>query len=62
MAQETTEQRVMTVEEVGEVLRVGRNTMYGLIADGAIESMKIGRRRLITRTALDKFLADHNNA
>lgn len=51
------DRRVMTVEEVGEILRIGRNTMYGLIRDEAIGSIKVGRRRLITREHLNDFLA-----
>lgn len=54
------DRRVMTVEEVGEILRIGRNTMYGLIRDEHIGSIKVGRRRLITREALNDFLANRS--
>lgn len=52
------EQRVYTVDEAKGILRIGRNTMYGLIKDNDIASIKVGRRRLITREALDDFLAN----
>lgn len=35
---------MLTVKEVGEILRTGRNTTYDLINSGEIPSIKIGRQ------------------
>jgi excisionase family DNA binding protein len=35
---------MLTVKEVGEILRTGRNTTYDLISSGEIPSIKIGRQ------------------
>ncbi len=45
------------VEEAVEVTSLGRSMLYELMASGAIESVKIGKRRLIPRDALEAFLA-----
>lgn len=34
---------VLKVEDIAEILRVGRNTSYNLINSQAIKSIKIGR-------------------
>ncbi len=47
---------VLTVQEAGEVLRVGRTTMYRLVQNGRVQSVKIGRKVLIPRTFLQNFL------
>lgn len=47
---------LLTVEEAAEQLGVGRSTMYGLILDGAVESVHIGRLRRVPTDALPKFL------
>jgi excisionase family DNA binding protein len=43
-------------EEAAELASIGRTTMYLLIADGEIESFKVGRARLIPHDALVAFL------
>lgn len=35
---------------------LGRTTFYGLIANGAIRTVKVGGRRLIPVDAIDEFL------
>ncbi len=47
---------VLTVQEAGEVLRVGRTTMYRLVQNGRVQSVKIGRKVLIPRVFLQDFL------
>jgi excisionase family DNA binding protein len=48
---------VLTVEEVAELLRVGRTTVYDLIRTGRLASVTIGRLRRIRRTDLASYLA-----
>ena len=38
---------LLTVEEAARRLRIGRTTLYGLISTGQIETVTIGRRRLV---------------
>lgn len=47
---------VLTVMEAASVLRVGRTTMYRLIREHEIESVKIGRKILIPRKYLLSFI------
>jgi excisionase family DNA binding protein len=45
-----------TVDEVAEMLRVGRNAAYDLVARGEIPSVKVGRLlRIPVRPFHDKF-------
>jgi excisionase family DNA binding protein len=39
-----------------EIAGVGRTTIYEAIANGALKSVKIGKRRLIRLAALDAWL------
>jgi len=48
---------VYDLDEAAALLRVGRSTLYELIARGELASIKIGRRRLITHEAALAFLA-----
>jgi excisionase family DNA binding protein len=47
---------LLTVEEAAERLGVGRSTMYGLVLDGAVESIRIGRLRRVPADALVEYL------
>jgi excisionase family DNA binding protein len=49
---------VLTVEEAGRVLRVGRNSAYELVRSGRIASKRVGRRMLVPRTAVERWLAE----
>jgi excisionase family DNA binding protein len=63
MAQLLTEPpRCVRVEEAARLLGVGRSTVYDLIRSGRLRSVKIGRRRLIPRDALDRLLVDLREA
>jgi excisionase family DNA binding protein len=44
-----------TVSEVGEILGLGRTSVYRLIDDGDLVAVKIGRSRRISKTALEDF-------
>ena len=51
------EQKVLlTVEEVQKLLRVSRGLTYQAIQRGEIPSIRIGRRILVPRMALDRML------
>lgn len=44
--------RLFTVDEAASWLRVSRWSVYNLIRDGQLRTIRIGRRRLVTRAAL----------
>jgi excisionase family DNA binding protein len=37
---------------------IGRTTIYGLIAEGRLEALKLGSRTLITTASIEALLAD----
>jgi excisionase family DNA binding protein len=45
-----------SAEEASSILGVGRTTVFGLVASGELESVKVGRRRIIPADALQRFL------
>ena len=53
--QNTPQKRALTVEEFGERWNLGRNSVYNAIARGDLQSVKIGKRRLITFEQEEKF-------
>lgn len=48
---------VYTVDEVAEIMRVSRPTAYAGVRSGAIPSIRIGKRLLVPRVALERMLA-----
>jgi excisionase family DNA binding protein len=48
---------LLTVEESAILLRLGRTQTYELIMRGKIQSVKIGRRRLVVRNGLENYVA-----
>ena len=49
--------KLLSVKDTEETLNLGHTKVCELIADGDIESIKIGRRRLVTPEAIDRFIA-----
>lgn len=49
--------RLLTVDQVAEVLQISRWTVYRLIWATDLHSVQIGRCRRIPRKALDAYLA-----
>ena len=50
------EKLLFTPDEARELLRVGRTTMYNLLHEGEIESMKINRKYFITKKSLENYI------
>jgi excisionase family DNA binding protein len=44
--------------ETARMLGIGRTLLYELIDRGEIKSLRIGARRLIRRSAIERFLAE----
>lgn len=50
---------ILTPEEVGEILKIGKNTTYALLRDNKITSSKIGRNYKIPRIAIEKYIKEN---
>jgi len=48
--------KVYTVDEIAELLQVGRKTVYDYIENGDLKAAKIGKYWKITEAALNDFL------
>lgn len=48
---------LLTVPETRARLRISHTTIYRLIGNGSIRSIRIGTRRLIPEDAIDEYLA-----
>lgn len=46
-----------SVREVGQLLGLSRTTVFGLLKTGALSSVRIGRRRMISADAVFEFIA-----
>ena len=47
---------ILTVEELCEVLRIGKNTAYKLLKNNEIKSVKIGKIYKIPKKSVRKYL------
>lgn len=47
---------ILTVDELCEVLKIGKNTAYALLKSGEIKSVKIGRVYKIPKRSVIKYL------
>ena len=56
MADKDPERLVYSVAEAGKLLNLSRGSTYEGIRTGQIPSVKIGRRILVPRAALDRLL------
>jgi excisionase family DNA binding protein len=49
--------RALSIKEAAEACNLSRATVYRLIADGKLETRKIGARRLVPVGAIDALLS-----
>ena len=50
-----------SIPEVGQILRVCNDTVYKEINSGRIKTFRIGKRRLISMEALNKYIKDRED-
>jgi excisionase family DNA binding protein len=62
MLQDKDEKLVLSVDEARRILGLSRGLTYEAIRNGEIPSVRIGRRILIPRAALERLLAVSGNA
>jgi len=51
---------VLTVKEMAKVLRIGKNAAYDLVREGAVVSIKVGRKYLVPKNCILDFLSSMN--
>lgn len=47
---------ILTTEEVMELLNIGRNAMYKLLASGDLKAFRVGRNWKIPRKEVDAYI------
>lgn len=50
-------ERLYTVKEVQEILKVGRSFAYKLVQTGEIKTVRVGRCLRVRATDLEKYIA-----
>jgi excisionase family DNA binding protein len=55
--QDTNARRTYKIEEAGKLLGIGRNQAYEAAKRGDFPTIKIGKRLLVPKAALDRMLA-----
>ena len=50
------ERLALGIQEAAEAVGLGRSTLFKLLAAGELKAVKIGRRRLILKAELDRFI------
>lgn len=53
----TSEKLMFSVNEAIHALGISRTTFYGLVAEGRLKLVKIGRRSLLPRASLEAFIS-----
>lgn len=53
---ENDHQALITVEELCEILMIGKNAAYSLLKSGKIKCFRIGRIWKIPRVSIDKYI------
>jgi excisionase family DNA binding protein len=53
---------LLSAEQVATMLGVNRSTVFDLLRRGDLASVRIGRRRLISRSAITDFVERHERA
>jgi excisionase family DNA binding protein len=48
--------RLHDIEGVMERLKLGRSTVFSVLASGELRSVKVGRRRLVSESAIVDFI------
>lgn len=57
----TTERLTLTVSEAARTLGIARASAYQAVASGELESLRIGKRILIPRCAIERMLSGTRN-
>ena len=50
------EEKILTIDELQDKLRIGRNQAYKLVAEKKIKAFRTGKRWNITEAALNEYI------
>lgn len=53
---------LLRAEEAARLLGLGRSTMFGLLAAGALPAIRVGRSVRVSRAAVEKFIAERERS
>ena len=56
MSTRFTQARLLTVNEVADLLRVSRMTVYRLIKEGSLKALRVGRNYRLREDDVDEYL------
>ncbi|MDH6247550.1 helix-turn-helix domain-containing protein [Mycobacterium sp. OTB74] len=56
MSESATEPRLLGLDEAFERLGIGRSKGYQLVSSGELRTVTIGRRRLVSESAIREFI------
>ena len=48
----------VSIKQTGEALNIGRTSVYALIRDGRLDTLKMGRRRLVTVASIKRLAGE----
>ena len=51
---------LLTVDQMCQLLNIGKNSAYKLLQSGEIQCFKIGRIWKIPKDSIDKFISNYN--
>ena len=51
----------LSIDDAAKTINLSRSKLYQLMCNGSIRSITVGRRRLIERRELERFLARHRD-
>ncbi|HEY8202425.1 MAG TPA: helix-turn-helix domain-containing protein [Actinomycetota bacterium] len=57
---ELANERLMTVSEVAELMRVSNMTVYRLIKSGQLSALRVGKNYRIREADMDRYLSDRS--
>ena len=55
-------ERLLTVKETQDILRIGRNSMYKLLAQRGFPKLRIGNKYMVIESKLDQYILEHNKS
>ena len=56
------ERATVTVEQAAQILGIGRNSAYEAVRRGQIPAIRLGKRLVISRAALERLLSEGQSA
>ena len=62
MYEEFLEKELLTVDEVAEILYLGKNTVYSLLRSGELQAIRFGRVWRIPKESIKKMINEKKNS